>query len=263
MKKFSFLLAATAALVLASCGGKKTDANQESKDSVSFEQSQIEQKVMAELDSVADIYNSLNPVEGVFANGKIQLSDEELKAKPAYLYDLKNIDNLSLLSQKYRALGVLAVDAKVAEIYKMDSDAYAAAIAKIATDVNDPAVKFNKDYSAEDLKAFYAAEKENGRLNFFWEASAAAVVENLFVLSQNVDKFLPAFDDKSASEFSYHVALLKLSLDDLAEYDTHIKELVDILAPLNELNAINVDQLKEQIGKMKPQIETARAQMLK
>lgn len=44
---------------------------------------------------------------------------------------------------------------------------------------------------------------------------------------------------------------------------THIKELVDILAPLNELNAINVDQLKEQIGKMKPQIETARAQMLK
>lgn len=263
MKKLSFLAAAAAALVLASCGGKKTEANQDTQDTVSFEQSQIEQKIMLELDSVANIWNTLAPVEGVFANGKIQLSEEEQKAKPDYLYDVKNINELSLLSQKYRALGILAVDAKVAELYKMDVDAYSAAMTKIATDINDPAVKYDKDYSAEDMKAFYEAEKSNGRLNFFWECSAAAIIENLYVLSQNVEKFLPAFDDKSASDFTYHIALLKLSLDDLAAYDANIKELVDILAPLNELNAINVEQLKEQVAKMKPQIETARAQMLK
>ena len=113
------------------------------------------------------------------------------------------------------------------------------------------------------MKARYNTAKENGRINFFWETATALVVENLYVLSQNVDKFLPAIDDKYASDMTYHIALLKLSLDDLAAYDNNIKELAEILAPLNELNAISVEQLKEQIAKMKPQIETARAQMLK
>ena len=263
MKKISFLVAAAAALVLASCGGKKTEANQETTDTVSFEQSQIEQKIMAELDSIAELYTALPPVAGVYSDGKIQLSEEEQKVKPTYLVDPKSVDDLSLLSQKYRALGVLIVDSKIASLYKMDVDGYKAAIAKVATDVNDPSIKYNETFSTEDLKARYKTAKENGRINFFWETATALVVENLYVLSQNVDKFLPAIDDKYASDMTYHIALLKLSLDDLAAYDNNIKELAEILAPLNELNAISVEQLKEQIAKMKPQIETARAQMLK
>lgn len=261
-KNFSFV-AAVAALVLASCGGKKADVNQVAQDSVAAAQSKIEQKIMAELDSVANIWYSLDPVDNVLVNGKIQLSEAELKVKPDYLYDLKNIDGLSLLSQKYRVLGLLAVDAKIAELYKMDVDAYSAAMAKLTTDVNDPAIKFQKKYSPEDLKALYDAEKENDRLNFFWESTAAVVIENLYLLSQNVDKFLPAFDDQTVADLSRHVALLKLSLDDLAAYDTHIKELAEIFSPLNGLNAISVEQLKEQVVAMKPQIESARAQMLK
>ena len=62
---------------------------------------------------------------------------------------------------------------------------------------------------------------------------------------------------------TYHIAVLKLALDDLATYDPNIKGLVDILSPLNELNAISVDQLKEQLEKMRPQIEKARGEMLK
>ena len=57
--------------------------------------------------------------------------------------------------------------------------------------------------------------------------------------------------------------MLKLALDDLATYDPNIKGLVDILAPLNELNAISVDQLKEHLERMRPQIEKARSEMLK
>jgi hypothetical protein len=263
MKKISFLVAAAAALVFASCGGKKAEVNQDSKDSVSFEQSQIEQKIMGELDSIANLYTALPAISGVYSNGKINLSEDEIKVKPTYLMDPKSIDDLSLLSQKYRALGVLVVDAKVAELYKMDVDAYKAAIAKIATDVNDPSIKYHETYSVEEFKRQYASAKDNGRINFFWETATSTVVENLYVISQNTDKFLPAFTDKSASDFTYHIALLKLSLDDLAAYDVKIKELAEILAPLNEINAISVEQFKEQLAKMKPQIETARAQMLK
>ncbi|MBQ0074838.1 MAG: hypothetical protein KBT34_11675 [Prevotella sp.] len=262
MKKFSFIVAAAAALVFASCGNK-TQATDESTDTISFEQAQIEEKIMVELDSIADEWGKLKPVEGVMTNGKITLSDEEIKAKPEYLLDIAETQDLSLLSQKYRALGMLVVDMNVAKLYNMDVEAYKAAISKIATDVNDPAVNYKDESTAEDVKAMYVAEKENGRINLFWEQAAAVVVEQLYVISQNTEKFLPAFDDESASNLTYHIALVKLALDDLATYDNNIKGLVEVLAPLNELNAISVDQLKEQLEKMKPQIETARASLLK
>lgn len=262
MKKISFLFAAAFVMILASCGSK-TAAEQSDSDSVSFEQSQIEEKIMVELDSIADEWNKLAPVEGVLSNGKIQLSEDEIKVKPDYLLDLAKVEDLSLLSQKYRAIGMLTVDKKVAELYKMDVDAYKATLAKLATDVNDPAINIKDNSTTEDLKAFYNAEKENGRINLFWEASAAGIVENLFVLSQNIEKFLPAFDDKAASDFTYHIALLKLALDDLATYDNNIKGIVDVMAPINELNAISVDQFREQLNKMKPQIEAVRAELLK
>lgn len=60
MKKFSFVIAAFAAMVLASCGNK-TAANQNASDSVSFEQSQIEEKIMVELDSIVDQWHKLGP----------------------------------------------------------------------------------------------------------------------------------------------------------------------------------------------------------
>ena len=262
MKKFSLLVAAVAAMVFASCGNK-TAANQGNGDSVSFEQSQIEEKIMVELDSIIDQWHKLGPVDGIFANGKIQLSEDEMKVKPNYLLPASIVDDMSLLSQKYRAMGMLVVDKKVASLYKMDTDAYTAAITKIATDVNDNALQTAANGDMSDAKAFYEAEKEAGRINFFWETSAAGLIETFYVISQNQEKFIQAFDDQTASDMTYHIAVLKLALDDLATYDPNIKGLVDILAPLNELNAISVDQFKEQLEKMRPQIEKARAEMLK
>lgn len=262
MKKLTFIVAAVAAMVFASCGNK-TEQAAKTQDTVSFEQAQIEENTMMELDSIAEEWGKLAPVEGVFANGKIQLSDEELKAKPEYLLDLNKVNDLSLLSQKYRAIGIIGVDMKVAELYKMDTDAYKATIAKIATEINDPAIDTKGESTAETVKTVYAAEKENGRINLFWEEATSAVVEQLYVMSQNTEKFLPAFDDKTVADLTLHITLLKLSLDNLATYDRNIKELVDVLAPLNELNAISVVQFKEQLAKMKQQIEAARAALLK
>lgn len=262
MKKFSFIVAAAAAMVFASCGNN-TKANQDSQDTVSFEQSQIEQKVMIELDSIADEWAKLEPVSGIYSNGKIQLSEDELKVKPDYLLDINATKDLTLLSQKYRAIGMLIVDRYVADLYKMDAEAYEKAIVALAADINDPAYSTMEQIDAENIKTLYDTQKNSGRINFFWEQATATIVEQLYVMSNNAEKFLPAFDDKSASDLTYHVALLKLSLDDLATYDQNIKALVEVLAPLNELNAISVDQLKEQLDKMKPQIAAAREALLK
>lgn len=218
---------------------------------------------MAELDSLATIYNSLPPVVGVFQDGKVKLTEEELKAKPTYLYPVYNLDNLTMLSQKYRALGVLLVDAKVAALYNMDIDAYTAAMLKIATDINDPAFKYDRHITNESIKALYQAEKDNERLNFFWEMSSAVIIETLYVISQNSDKFLSAFDDKAALSFTTHVMVLKASIDVLSKYDSHIGKISEILVPLNSISANSVEQFRQQVKEMKPQIAAARAALLK
>ena len=264
MNKKSIILAAVSALILTACGGQKNGNNAaDDTDSTEFKQEEIESQIMAQLDSISDLWMTLKPVEGLYNNGKIQLSDDEKKAKPTYLLDVKEASDLSLLSQKYRAMGMLAVDRRILQLYDEETDVVDAALAKLATEVGDPAIKGQNSSDPEYIKAFYNNKKEGGRLNLFWEMASAVIVENLYVVSQNLDKFILIFDDKQASDLSYQIALLKLSLDDLATYDNNIKELDEMLAPLNELNAATVNDLKEQLKKMKPQIETIRGQLLR
>lgn len=263
MKKLSIIAMAVSAMMLAACGGQTKQAadavDSDSVATVSFEQAQIEQKVMVELDSIAAEYGKLKPVEGVFTDGKIQLSDDEIKVKPDYLFDPSIVGDLTTNTLKYRAMGALAVDKKIAELYKMDVDSYNTAITKLSTDVNDPAVQDAN--TSDDVVAFYKAEKDNGRINLFWEAAAGVIIENLFVLSQNSEKLLPAFDDEAASNMTYHVTVLKDAIDRLGQYDADIQKLSEILAPVGELNAMDAAQLKEQVTKLAPQIKTAREQL--
>lgn len=263
MKKLTFMCLAALALLATSCANKTASADSDQDSAIAFEQSQVEQKVKLELDSLAAEWSKLSSVQSVLTNGKITLSDDELKLKPTYLLDLKAADDLAELSQKYRALGIYAVDKQVAELYKQDLEGYNALMAKIAADINDPAVKGIQAPNPDDIKTFYAEEEKAGRINLFWEASAAATVEAMYVIVQNTDKFLPAFDDKAASEITLRLQLIKLSLDDLAQYDTNIAALGKILEPLNTINAINAAQLKEQLAAAKPKVEAARAALLK
>ncbi len=264
MKTIKTVTALTlAALSFAACGNRTTKDIKDS-DTISFEQTQIEQRIMAELDSIANLWNSTQQVQNMYNNGKLSLTNDELKAKPTYLLKAEEVSDLSLLSQKYRAFGIYAIDREIADLYNMDVTDLDAAMQKIAVEIGDPAIgAYSKVESNSDIKAFYVAEKEAGRVNLFWETVAAAVVENLYVMSQNSEKFLNVFDDKLATDLSYQINLLHISLDELATYDSNIKELDEMLAPLSQVNATSAAQLKEQVGKIKPQIAAIRAELLK
>lgn len=260
MKYVSYILAAFAVMALAACDGNKAKGGDVS--GTSFDQSRIEAEIMEEIDSIAELWNERPAVHGVFTNGKVELSVDDIKAKPDYLLPLDAATDLSLLSQKYRALGMYAVDIKVAELYKMDTGDYKVAISKIAADVDDELLAEASNDDA-DPKAFYEGEKELGRINLFWEASAASIIETLYVISQNTDKFIPLFDDNTVADLTYHIALLKLSLDELATYDQNIKNLSELLAPLNDLNATTVAEFKAQISALTPKIQASRQALLK
>lgn len=265
MKKLTFIAAAAVAMIFASCGNKSQQPAAEAVDSVAFEQSMIEEKAMLVLDSLADEWSKLKPVQGVLVDGKIQLSEDEIKVKPTYLLEPKATESLVLLSQKYRAFGMLVIDTQIAKMYNIDLEPYKTAIGKIATDLNDASVvsvlpnKITKEF----VKERFVKAKENGRINYFWELTSAIVIEALYVVEQNTDKLLPAFDDDSATNITRMLNILKLSIDELAAYDKNLEGLAEALTPLSELKANSVDELKEQLAKMKPQIEAARAELLK
>jgi hypothetical protein len=104
---------------------------------------------------------------------------------------------------------------------------------------------------------------ENGRINYFWQSAAASLVEQLYLINQNADKFLAAFNDETAANSTFRVILILDALNRLAQYDPDIKPVADALAPLDVLNATTVAELKDQLAAAKDKIEAARKALVK
>lgn len=270
MKKL-ILSVATLAL-LASCNGGSQKAQVAEVEEVkSFEQEQIEAGIKMHVDSLASLYNSKSNVPFLTAlkEGQVVLTDEEKQVKPEFLIDPASTNELVTLSQKYRAVALLSVDKYIAKIHDIDVADFDAAQARLVVDINDPAFDtFVKDMGgdtpySEAYTAFYDAENEAGRMNFFWETTTAAFVEQLFAIAQYPDKFIDCFNDQDVADFTYRLILILDGLNNLKDYAPELEELNNAVQPLNTLNAITVDQFREQVGEMKEQITEVRNTLLK
>ena len=243
MKKLSIIAVAFAAMTFAACGGNKGAQNVEEKDSLkSFEQEQIEASIKMHFDSLAS----------------------EL-GKPDYLLDLTAADEAMTLSEKYRVLSAIEVDKEVAKLYDMPVDEYDKVIAKLAADINDPSFKAIDDAANiyEATTTLYDAMNENGRINYFWQIVATSLVEQLYVTSQNTDKFIAAFNDDAAANVTFRIILIQDALNRLTEYDPELEPVAKAVEPLTVLNAVTVDELKAQMVEAKEKIAEARASLLK
>ena len=136
---------------------------------------------------------------------------------------------------------------------------------KLAADINDPSFKAIEDDApiAESTKALYDAMNENGRINYFWQIASASLVEQLYLINHNSDKFLAAFDDDAAANSTFRIVFILDALNRLSQYDPDIKPVAEALAPLDVLNATTVKELKAQIAEAKDKIEAARAALVK
>jgi hypothetical protein len=105
--------------------------------------------------------------------------------------------------------------------------------------------------------------EKNGRINFFWQIGAAALVEQLYAINQNSDKFLSVFNDEAAANVSFRIVLILDAVKRLSQYDPEIKPVSDALAPLDVLNAVTVSEFKNQLADAKGKIEAARKALIK
>ena len=261
MKKLSIFAVAIAAMTFAACGGNKNAQTAEQTDSVkSFEQEQIEASIKMHFDSIASELSKLKQLPVVQKDGSIALTNEEKQVKPDYLLDLAVADNAMTLSEKYRALSALEVDKEVAKLYEMPVDDYDKAIAKLAADINDPSFKAIDDATGvyEATETLYDVMNENGRINYFWQIVAASLVEQLYVTSQNSDKFVSAFTDDAAANVTFRIILIQDALTRLTEYDPELAPVVKAIEPLTVLNATTVDEFKTQLAEAKESIAASR-----
>lgn len=262
MKKITTILAiAAVCFVAVSCGQKKKNQKVVEHEKTQAEIYQ-ESLVKMHLDTLSNDISNLQAM-GIIANvkdGKIVLTEQEKKLKPDYLVDPSIADNLQTLSQKYRAIAVLACDKEIANLYGMSTDAYDKALIKLYADVNDSNLKdvINSADFGQAIKAYYQASKDNGRIELFWDATAAAIIEELYIAAQNTEKFLVGFDDDAASNISYHISLLSIAIEELAAINPEYESLNKSMQPLVVINAINLDQLKDQLAQMKSQISVSR-----
>lgn len=265
MKKLSILAIGFVAIALAACGGKKVDQAENTAAEKSFEQEQIEASIKVHVDSIAAELGQLKQLPFIQEGSSFSLTKEEKQVKPEYLLSPAVADEATTLAEKYRVLSALSVDKKLAALYEMPTEDYDKAIAKLSADINDPSFKVieNAGDIFETTSALYDAMNENGRINHFWQLASSALIEQLYAINQNSDKFLSVFDDKAASNVSYRIVLILDAVKRLSEYDPDIKPVSEALASLESLNASTVDELKSQMAEAKDKIEAARKALIK
>lgn len=268
MKKLSFLLVIASVMMFASCGNRSNEkAEKADTKATTIEEQYLTADLKIKLDSLAASVNRLQAVPFVKSvkSGKVVLTEKEKKVKPEYLLPLSKANDLVTKSEKARTIAAYGVDRYVAELYDMPIDDYNPILTKLASDINSSAIATlakEQDFTSF-IQNFYDEQFENGTLNIFWESITSALVESIYITTQNVDKFVGALTDEEASEITYRFALAEDGIVSLIPYHEDMKELNVVLEPLYKINAINKQQLRDQLIELKGEIEAARKALLK
>lgn len=269
MKRIFFILMAASLVLLGSCGnnqGKKSNT----KDSSDIEEQYIKEDIKIKLDSLVSELGRINatPIVESIDNGQVNLSAAVKKNKPDYLMPLDKVSEAVTLSEKYRAMIVYYVDMRFAKLFDMPLDAYKQTLAKLIVDINNPAIPTDVENSASmlnnmgpNVQQYYNESVKSNTVAYFWETMAAGSLEHLYIITRNIDLFMPLFNDKTASEVSYRLILVHEGIKSLIPYEPELEEIQTILKPLEVLNATNVKELRSQLTELKGAVETARAQL--
>lgn len=273
MKKYLLAIAAIAMLAMTSCkNNQKSEAEEDVLDPLSETEALInDEAVKAEFATLIESSKKLKPVPFLKAqkDGKLVLTDKEKMVKPDYLLNPSVTNELATLDLKYRAVGMLTADKIIANMYELPVAEYDEAILKLLTDINDPALMNFFTLPMEDIEQnreayeiFVDQEYEEGRAPLFWNGCAAAMVEQLYILTRDVDKFMPMFTDELAADITFNFICLHDGLTKMVEYYPEMHSFNEVLSPLYVINAISVEQLREQLIQVKEEVETARAFLL-
>jgi len=274
MKKITVLLFAITLALVPSC---KNQENKNAEENNAALELNTKEQIASELVK-ADVENIIASAQKIkpapFASGsrdgKITLTAKEKKVKPDYLINPNMGSDMVTFSQKYRYVSMLAADLVIANLYEMPANEYKNAISTLLVELGDDAFTIfaqtpwiDLEGAQDAMKALVEDEYAAGREVYYWESVAASLVEQVYIITRNVDKFMPMFTDETATDFTFNFICLHESLLTLVDLNPEMADLNEILAPLYVINAISVDQLREQLVSLQEEIVTVREKLLK
>ena len=266
MKKITFL---SVLLCLCACTGNKTNNNAPLTDAETIE---LQETVVSHLDSLANILcdsTQLASFYSILEPSSFVLTDDQKLVKPDYLLDNKDFENLVTLSEKYRAHAMAMVDSRVTKLYGLDNSSDFVALvehlqAEIADNAyNDMAAKGHQDFfNPQVYVQLYEEMKAAERLPYFYESTAAMVVETLYVLSKNEDVLVSQLTDAQTQALVRHLNVVAEATDLLSQSNPYLNKSAQSLKNLMVITASNTAELKEQLSKTKNEIAALRVLLL-
>lgn len=274
MKQFiGILLIFTIFSPLSSCNfGKKrevinNDANRESTSQNEMMNIQyIDKELKLELDQLIDKIGELG---GSAYLTKLISSDKSTYStfpRPDYLMPLQKAATLSTIEAKYRAAVVYKADMMVASLYKEPLTDYKQTIAHLLIDINNPGFNINLNEahrrSVRNVKKmvnelYNEAYKEN-RIDLFWEAAACGVIEELFLLSHNLDKIPVLLSDQDITVITKRLHIVIEGINKSIPIHPELSKVKGILKPISSLKAVNISQLQRYLTDNKENLSSVR-----
>lgn len=276
MKRTLAIILAASLFALPSCKNQNQKANVASASTENIDFNDKEQVaselVKAEVQSLIESASKIKPAPFASAkkDGRITLTAKEKLVKPNYLLNTGVVKDMVTFSQKYRAISMLAVDKAIADLYEIPGNEYNNAILTLLTDLGDEAIStfastpwIDLETSQDAMKNLAEDEYAAGRQVYFWEGVAALLVEQVYIITRNIDKFMPMFTDETAADVTFNFVCLHEGLKSVVEMNPEMASLNESLAVLYKIDAISVEQLRSQLMEIKDDIATIREGLLK
>jgi len=278
MKKSLVLILAIALVAVPSCKNKGQKVEEAAPAATSTEidfndkQQVAAELVKVETQNLIESASKIKPAPFASAkqDGRITLTAKEKLVKPTYLLDPASVTGLVTFSQKYRAISMLAVDKAIADMYEMPGNDYNNAILALLTDLGDEAISIfastpwiDLETSKDAMRNLAEDEYAAGRQCYFWEGVAAILVEQIYVITRNIDKFMPMFTDETAADVTFNFICLHEGLKSVVAMNPEMESLNQSLDVLYKINAISVDQLRSQLMEIKDDVVVIRDSLLK
>lgn len=250
------------------CSNGNSEGGEVAPRQISEKEKMIREVLKVDFEAFSESVSKMKnlPIEGD-GEGWLKLTEKDKMIKPDYLIDPSRANSMVELAQKYRMVSMLRVDAVIASLYDMPVDGYRDACLKLLSEVNDSAfLEFagcDSLPSGEQTSRFLDAEYEKGREQFFWESVASGFIEQLYVCTQDIDRFMSMFDDDTAAEVTYNFVLIHDGVSSLLEIHPEMQGLQNVLLPLYVINATCVDELRGQMIQLKEDIANARAFLIR
>lgn len=201
---------------------------------------------------------------------EVLLTEEYQMERPDYLMPLSKAAQATTMGKKYRAAVIFKADMLVAATYHKPLSDYKQTIARLLVDINNPGFNINLNEShRRSAKAirnminelYNEAYKQNS-VNLFWEAAVTGAIEELYLLSNNIDKIPLILNDNQVRNIFKRISLITNGIKLSSKEHLELLKTKELLKTVSAMNSQNVSQLQKKLQENRETLQSVRNNLI-